>query len=171
VQDAITLTQQLKYYKEYQSKLAAVAGRAKARAILADALYVVSTGTGDFLQNYYHNASLSRRYGVDQYCDLLVGIFSGFANVRHPDQRRPASRHPSLLRVENARDRICVAGAVQAGGAADRRHVHAAVGLPAGVHQAIRRGRGRVRARAQPRRRDLQREAERHRQGAQETAR
>jgi hypothetical protein len=85
VQDAITLTQQLKYYKEYQSKLAAVVGR----AILADALYVVSTGTGDFLQNYYHNASLSRRYNVDQYCDLLVGIFSGFANVRHrPDQIR-----------------------------------------------------------------------------------
>ncbi|XP_066378721.1 GDSL esterase/lipase APG-like [Miscanthus floridulus] len=78
--DAITLTQQLKYYKEYQSKLAAVAGHAKARAILADALYVVSTGTGDFLQNYYHNASLSRRYNVDQYCDLLVGIFSGFAD-------------------------------------------------------------------------------------------
>ncbi|CAL5051055.1 unnamed protein product [Urochloa decumbens] len=78
--DAITLTQQLKYYKEYQSKLAAVAGRAKARSILSDALYVVSTGTGDFLQNYYHNTSLSRRYNVDQYCDLLVGIFSNFAN-------------------------------------------------------------------------------------------
>ncbi|RCV20675.1 hypothetical protein SEVIR_4G073200v4 [Setaria viridis] len=80
VYDAITLTQQLKYYKEYQSKLAAVAGRAKARSILTGALYVVSTGTGDFLQNYYHNASLSRRYNVDQYCDLLVGILSNFAS-------------------------------------------------------------------------------------------
>ncbi|KAG8093941.1 hypothetical protein GUJ93_ZPchr0012g22083 [Zizania palustris] len=78
--DAITLTQQLKYYEEYQSKLAAVAGRRRARAILSGALYVVSTGTGDFIQNYYHNASLSRRYNVDQYCDLLVGAFSGFAN-------------------------------------------------------------------------------------------
>ncbi|PNT76635.1 hypothetical protein BRADI_1g50897v3 [Brachypodium distachyon] len=77
--DAITLSQQLKYYKEYQTKLAAVAGRRKARSILADALYVVSTGTGDFLQNYYHNASLSARYDVPRYCDLLVGIFSGFA--------------------------------------------------------------------------------------------
>ncbi|KAL6606644.1 hypothetical protein ACP70R_042297 [Stipagrostis hirtigluma subsp. patula] len=78
--DAITLTQQLEYYKEYQSKLAAVAGRSTACAILSGALYVVSTGTGDFIQNYYHNASLSGRYGVDQYCDLLVGIFAGFAN-------------------------------------------------------------------------------------------
>uniref|UniRef100_A0A0A9EMS3 Uncharacterized protein n=1 Tax=Arundo donax TaxID=35708 RepID=A0A0A9EMS3_ARUDO len=78
--DAITLTQQLEYYKEYQSKLAAVAGRAKARSIISDALYVISTGTGDFLQNYYHNASLSARYDVDRYCDLLVGIFSNFTN-------------------------------------------------------------------------------------------
>ncbi|KAL6839641.1 hypothetical protein ACP4OV_030580 [Aristida adscensionis] len=78
--DAITLTQQLRYYKEYQSKLAAVAGRAEAKAILAGALYVLSTGTGDFLQNYYHNASLSARYTVDQYCDRLVGIFSNFAS-------------------------------------------------------------------------------------------
>lgn len=75
------MTQQLRYYREYQSKLAAVAGRSKARSILSDALYVVSTGTGDFLQNYYHNASLSARYNVDRYCDLLVGIFSGFAKV------------------------------------------------------------------------------------------
>ena len=80
VQDAITLTQQLEYYKEYQSKLAAVAGRAAARSILSGALYVVSTGTGDFLQNYYHNASLSRRYDVARYCGLLIGIFSDFAD-------------------------------------------------------------------------------------------
>uniref|UniRef100_A0ACD5ZP45 Uncharacterized protein n=1 Tax=Avena sativa TaxID=4498 RepID=A0ACD5ZP45_AVESA len=87
--DAITLSQQLKYYKEYQSKLAAVAGRRGARSILADALYVVSTGTGDFLQNYYHNASLSARYDVDRYCDHLVRIFSGFADVStHPHHRR-----------------------------------------------------------------------------------
>ncbi|KAF7093569.1 hypothetical protein CFC21_095975 [Triticum aestivum] len=85
--DAITLSQQLKYYKEYRSKLAAVAGRRQARTILAEALYVVSTGTGDFIQNYYHNASLSARYDVDRYCDLLVGIFSGFADLSTPTHR------------------------------------------------------------------------------------
>ncbi|BAS96167.1 Os06g0149100, partial [Oryza sativa Japonica Group] len=79
--DAITLTQQLKYYKEYQSKLAALIGQKNATAILSDALYIVSTGTGDFIQNYYHNASLSSRYNVNSYCDLLISIFSGFANV------------------------------------------------------------------------------------------
>ncbi|KAM3335006.1 hypothetical protein ACQJBY_029429 [Aegilops geniculata] len=91
--DAITLSQQLKYYKEYRSKLAAVAGRRQARTILAEALYVVSTGTGDFIQNYYHNASLSARYDVDRYCDLLVGIFSGFASVSTSTHRH---RRPHL---------------------------------------------------------------------------
>jgi hypothetical protein len=81
------LSQQLKYYKEYQAKLAAVAGRRGARSILADALYVVSTGTGDFLQNYYHNASLSARYDVNRYCDHLVRIFSGFTDVSTPTCR------------------------------------------------------------------------------------
>ena len=75
------MSQQLEYYKEYQSKLAAVAGRRGARSILTDALYVLSTGTGDFLQNYYHNASLTARYDVNRYCDHLVGIFSGFTDV------------------------------------------------------------------------------------------
>lgn len=99
------MSQQLKYYKEYQTKLAAVAGRRKARSILADALYVVSTGTGDFLQNYYHNASLSARYDVPRYCDLLVGIFSGFAAVRsmlnqYADRRHrppPTHLHPYVF--------------------------------------------------------------------------
>lgn len=75
------MTQQLKYYKEYQSKLAALIGQKNATAILSDALYIVSTGTGDFIQNYYHNTSLSSRYNVNSYCDLLISIFSGFANV------------------------------------------------------------------------------------------
>ncbi|WVZ82494.1 hypothetical protein U9M48_029751 [Paspalum notatum var. saurae] len=116
--DAITLTQQLRYYKEYRSKLAAVAGRAKARAILSDALYVVSTGTGDFIQNYYRNASLSRRYTVDQYSDLLVGIFSGFASELYKLGARrigvtsmpPLGCFPATIRLygKGRRDGACV---------------------------------------------------------------
>lgn len=70
-----------------------MAGRRQARTILAEALYVVSAGTGDFIQNYYHNASLSARYDVDRYCDLLLGIFSGFADVSTHSPTSPASPH------------------------------------------------------------------------------
>ncbi|OEL34351.1 GDSL esterase/lipase APG [Dichanthelium oligosanthes] len=115
--DAITLTQQLKCYREYQSKLAAVAGRDKARSILSDALYVVSTGTGDFLQNYYNNASLSRRYDVDRYCDLLVGIFSDFASELYKLGARrigvtsmpPLGCLPASIRLYGEGHGVCVA--------------------------------------------------------------
>ncbi|XP_040381396.1 GDSL esterase/lipase APG-like [Oryza brachyantha] len=115
--DAITLTQQLKYYREYQSKLAALVGRENASAILSDALYVVSTGTGDFLQNYYHNASLSGRYDVSSYCDLLVGIFSGFADELYRMGARrigvtsmpPLGCLPASIRLYGKGGRGCVA--------------------------------------------------------------
>jgi exocyst complex component 4 len=49
--------------------------------------------------------------------------------------------------------------AVQAGGTADRRDVHAAAGVPSGGYQVVRQGPQRVRASAQRRRGDLQPEA------------
>lgn len=75
---AIPLSQQLEYYKEYQAKLAKVAGSQKAATIIKDALYVVGAGSSDFIQNYYVNPFLNKVYTPDQYASILVGIFSSF---------------------------------------------------------------------------------------------
>ncbi|PKA59004.1 GDSL esterase/lipase APG [Apostasia shenzhenica] len=75
---AIPLTQQLQYYKEYQSKLANVAGSSKASSILSEALYIVSTGSGDYVQNYYINPYLNKVYTPDQFSSILVSSFSNF---------------------------------------------------------------------------------------------
>uniref|UniRef100_A0A1D1Y4J5 GDSL esterase/lipase APG n=1 Tax=Anthurium amnicola TaxID=1678845 RepID=A0A1D1Y4J5_9ARAE len=75
---AIPLSQQLEYYKEYQSKLAQVAGSQKATSILSEALYVLSAGPSDFVQNYYINPWLNKVYSPDEFSSLLVGIFSNF---------------------------------------------------------------------------------------------
>ncbi|VFQ83231.1 unnamed protein product [Cuscuta campestris] len=75
---AIPLSQQLQYFKEYQSKLASVAGSAKASSIIKDALYVVGAGNSDFLQNYYINPYINKIYSPDQYGSYLVGIFTNF---------------------------------------------------------------------------------------------
>ncbi|CAK9174538.1 unnamed protein product [Ilex paraguariensis] len=75
---AIPLSHQLQYYKEYQAKLANVAGSEKAVSILKDALYILGAGSSDFLQNYYVNPWLNRVYTPDQYSSYLVGIFSSF---------------------------------------------------------------------------------------------
>ncbi|PHT47070.1 GDSL esterase/lipase [Capsicum baccatum] len=73
---AIPLPKQMQYYKEYQSKLAKVAGKQKAASILKDALYTLSAGTADFLQNYYFNPYLNKISTPRQYSSYLVRMFT-----------------------------------------------------------------------------------------------
>ncbi|KAF3450665.1 hypothetical protein FNV43_RR06754 [Rhamnella rubrinervis] len=75
---AIPLFQQLKYFKEYKTKLAKVAGNQKASSIIQDALYILSAGTADFLQNYYFDSSIRKAYTPSQYSSKLVSVFSTF---------------------------------------------------------------------------------------------
>ncbi|KAI3766509.1 hypothetical protein L2E82_16572 [Cichorium intybus] len=75
---AISLQQQLQYYKEYQGKLAQVAGSSKAASITKDALYLLSAASSDFIQNYYVNPFLNKVYTPDQYGSYLVGSFTSF---------------------------------------------------------------------------------------------
>lgn len=77
-QHAIPLSQQLEYYKEYQSKLAQIAGSKKASSILSGALYIVSTGSSDFIQNYYVNPYLYKLYSPDEFSSFLISIFTNF---------------------------------------------------------------------------------------------
>ncbi|KAF5466504.1 hypothetical protein F2P56_016422 [Juglans regia] len=78
INHAIPLSQQLEYFKEYQTKLATVAGSKKAASIIKDAIYILSAGSGDFLQNYYVNPLVNKAYTPDQYGTILVGAFSNF---------------------------------------------------------------------------------------------
>ncbi|KAL8139823.1 hypothetical protein V2J09_005844 [Rumex salicifolius] len=73
---AIPLSQQLEYFKEYKGKLAKVAGNAKAKSIVNDALYIIGAGGSDFVLNYYVNPLLNKVYTPDEYGSHLVEIFS-----------------------------------------------------------------------------------------------
>ncbi|KAI4355563.1 hypothetical protein L6164_004323 [Bauhinia variegata] len=75
---AIPLSQQLNYFKEYQGKLAKVAGSSKANSIVKEALYILTAGTSDFVNNYYVNPWINKAYTPDQYGSLLVGSFQSF---------------------------------------------------------------------------------------------
>lgn len=78
LQNAIPLSKQLDYFKDYSSKLVKFVGKKKAMSILTESLYVISTGDGDYLQNYYINPNLRRKFTVNQYSSLLVDSFSSF---------------------------------------------------------------------------------------------
>ena len=77
MQHAIPLSQQLEYYKQYQSKLSKIAGKSQASSILSGALYIVSAGSSDFVQNYYINPYLNKFMSPDQFSSILIDNFSG----------------------------------------------------------------------------------------------
>nr|ACJ84797.1 unknown [Medicago truncatula]AFK43797.1 unknown [Medicago truncatula] len=79
---AIPLSQQLEYFKEYQGKLAQVAGSKKAASIIKDSLYVLSAGSSDFVQNYYTNPWINQAITVDQYSSYLLDSFTNFIKGR-----------------------------------------------------------------------------------------
>ncbi|XLS73888.1 hypothetical protein HN51_030753 [Arachis hypogaea] len=77
--DVIPLWKEIEYYKEYQRKLRAHLGEEKANEILKEALYLVSIGTNDFLENYYtlpqHRCQFRE---VQQYENFLIGLAENF---------------------------------------------------------------------------------------------
>lgn len=78
MQNVIPLWKELDYYKEYQNKLKAYVGDRKANKILSEALYLISLGTNDFLENYYMFPTRRSQFTVKQYQDFLVGIARNF---------------------------------------------------------------------------------------------
>ncbi|GAV76724.1 Lipase_GDSL domain-containing protein [Cephalotus follicularis] len=76
--DAISLSQQLDYFKEYKTKLVEIAGKSNASSIISGALYLVSAGSSDFVQNYYIDPLLYEAYSPLQFSDILIKSYSNF---------------------------------------------------------------------------------------------
>ncbi|RWR81432.1 GDSL esterase/lipase isoform X1 [Cinnamomum micranthum f. kanehirae] len=74
----ISLTKQLEYYKEYQRKVVSIVGKKNASSIFSGAVYILSAGSSDFIQNYYINPFLYKYYTPDQFSDILVHNFATF---------------------------------------------------------------------------------------------
>ncbi|XVF46828.1 hypothetical protein PTKIN_Ptkin03bG0059300 [Pterospermum kingtungense] len=74
----LSLTKQLEYYKEYQKKLVAIAGKSNASSIISGGVYLISSGSSDFLQNYYINPLLYKAYTPDQFSDILIESYAKF---------------------------------------------------------------------------------------------
>ncbi|XP_061362342.1 GDSL esterase/lipase At2g42990-like [Gastrolobium bilobum] len=79
VAGVIPLWKEVEYYKDYQKKMRAYLGEEKANEILREALYLVSIGTNDFLENYYTLPQRRFQFNtVQQYEDFLIGLAENF---------------------------------------------------------------------------------------------
>ncbi|XP_055823571.1 GDSL esterase/lipase At2g42990-like isoform X1 [Solanum dulcamara] len=81
VLNVIPLWKEVEYYKEYQKKLRAYAGKKKAKYIIKESLYLVSIGSNDFLENYYSiQSQRSSQYTEEQFQDFLLQLAQNFVH-------------------------------------------------------------------------------------------
>ncbi|KAL6500856.1 hypothetical protein OROHE_025351 [Orobanche hederae] len=73
---ALTLQQQLAFYKDWQKRVVNLVGRAKANAIFSGGIHLISAGSSDFIQNYYINPILNTAFTPDQFSDILMRSYS-----------------------------------------------------------------------------------------------
>ncbi|XP_044503296.1 GDSL esterase/lipase At2g42990-like [Mangifera indica] len=78
VLNVMPLWKEVEMFKDYQKKLRAHVGVKKAKTIVREALYLLSLGTNDFLENYYIFPARRVRYTDNQYQDFLVGLAETF---------------------------------------------------------------------------------------------
>ncbi|XP_022759897.1 GDSL esterase/lipase At2g42990-like [Durio zibethinus] len=74
----IPLWKEVEFYKEYQKKLRAYLGDREANGIISEALYLISVGTNDFIENYYALPQRKSQFTVQQYEDFLIAIAENF---------------------------------------------------------------------------------------------
>lgn len=99
MQRALTLTQQLAYYREWQGRVVDLVGRAKADEIFSGAIHLISAGTSDFVQNYYINPILNTLFSTDHFSNSLIESYSNFIQVSNSLTEQFFYNHPSLLEL------------------------------------------------------------------------
>ena len=83
LKNTLSLSKQLEFYMEYQKKLELIAGKTNATSIITEAVYLISAGSSDFLQNYYINPLLYKLYSLEEFSNVLVQQFAEFVRVRY----------------------------------------------------------------------------------------
>ncbi|KAI0488658.1 hypothetical protein KFK09_028497 [Dendrobium nobile] len=79
VLNVLPLWRELQYFKQYHRHLLQYLGVAAAHRTITEALYILSIGTNDFLENYFLLVTgRYRQFTVGQYQDFLVSLTANF---------------------------------------------------------------------------------------------
>ena len=78
MQSVLPLWKEIEYYKQYQQQLRDYLGDEKANEIIQEAIYLLSMGTNDFLENYYVRPRRQLEFSVEEYQYFLIGIARDF---------------------------------------------------------------------------------------------
>ncbi|KAJ6402145.1 hypothetical protein OIU84_014266 [Salix udensis] len=68
----LPVSRQIEYLKHYKLHLSRLVGGKKAQNIVKNAIFVLSMGTNDFLQNYFLEPTRPKQFTVEQYQNFLA---------------------------------------------------------------------------------------------------
>ncbi|KAL0391878.1 UNVERIFIED_CONTAM: GDSL esterase/lipase EXL3 [Sesamum radiatum] len=74
----ISLSDQLKHFKEYMGKLKAAVGEERANNIVSNSLHLVVAGSDDLANTYFTIGIRRAQYDISSYADLVVSSASSF---------------------------------------------------------------------------------------------
>ncbi|XP_058100656.1 GDSL esterase/lipase At5g45950-like [Magnolia sinica] len=78
--NVLPFSKQIEYLMHYQIHLRALVGEKRAAEIVSNAVFVLSAGTNDFIQNYYLEPTRAKQFTLDGYLDYLISCMS--ANIK-----------------------------------------------------------------------------------------
>ncbi|KAI9120689.1 hypothetical protein K1719_007722 [Acacia pycnantha] len=76
ISSVLPVSKQLEYFEHYKIHLRKQVGVERAEFIVRNALYIISMGTNDFLQNYFLDPTRPKQFSMPQFQNLLLSRFS-----------------------------------------------------------------------------------------------
>ncbi|KAJ0797011.1 putative triacylglycerol lipase [Helianthus annuus] len=83
ITNVISLNKQLEYFKEYKIRMERLVGKEDAHRIVENAVFILSMGTNDFLQNYYFLPTRSHMFTIAQYQRYLIRCMDIYVKKMH----------------------------------------------------------------------------------------
>ncbi|XP_010260395.1 PREDICTED: GDSL esterase/lipase At5g45950-like [Nelumbo nucifera] len=81
--NVLSFSKQIEYFKHYKLHMGRFVGQKKAEEITQHALFILSMGTNDFIQNYYLEPTRSKQYNLEEYLDYLTKCMADDIKALH----------------------------------------------------------------------------------------
>ncbi|KAI3456198.1 hypothetical protein Pfo_012861 [Paulownia fortunei] len=81
--NVLSMSKQLEYFRHYKIHLRNLVGTKDSQEIIKNALFILSMGTNDFIQNYFVEPTRSQQYNIEQYLNYLISCMRTAIKTMH----------------------------------------------------------------------------------------
>ncbi|MCO5594473.1 hypothetical protein L7F22_048503 [Adiantum nelumboides] len=79
--NALPLRKQVVHFRAYRQRLVQEIGEGDAKEVLGKAIFIISTGSNDYLNNYFVNPYLRSKYNLPQFQTFILGLCAQLIKV------------------------------------------------------------------------------------------